>query len=103
MLNDHGWSVRDLLPPHNGVDTSIEAAESVTEAAPVNRVRVYEYLKRNGGATCDEVELALGLSHQTASSRLWELEKMGRAEKTEARRTTRSGRKARVYRALEVR
>lgn len=48
------------------------------------------------GMTCDEVEVALGLSHQTCSARVNELNGVGYI-KVEGKRPTRSGRNARVY------
>ena len=97
------------VPPSNGVDTSQEAAESVAPTAAAMRARVYQMLLVRP-MTCDEIEVALDLRHQTAAARLWELEGNGTQangmprpkliEKTDERRKTRSGRSARVYRAL---
>ena len=49
------------------------------------------------GATCDELEIRLGLSHQTASAAITEMAKSGMIVDSGERRHTRSGRKARVY------
>lgn len=49
------------------------------------------------GATCDEVEVVLGLRHQTASARIRDLVIAKRIFDTGRRRLTRSGRKARIY------
>lgn len=97
------------MPPSNGVDTSQDAAESVAPNAAAMRARVYQMLLVRP-MTCDEIEVALDLRHQTAAARLWELEGNGKTsngeprpkliEKTDERRPTRSGRSARVYRAL---
>lgn len=85
--------------PHAGTDTSAAAAESMKAKAPLLRDRVYESIKarRSEGMTCDEAEVALGLSHQTCSARFNEL--VGRSEIVDSgnRRPTRSGRKAIVY------
>jgi hypothetical protein len=67
--------------------------------------RITEYFKKVGahGATCDEIEVELGLSHQTASARFKELDRKGtiviKMQKTgiATRRKTRRGSKARVF------
>jgi predicted transcriptional regulator len=56
--------------------------------------------KHPDGLTTDEVEQILGLNHQTASPRMWELHKRSLIGDTGKRRKTRSGRLAAVYRAL---
>jgi predicted ArsR family transcriptional regulator len=88
----------DAVPPSVPVDTSEEAAESMVGSAAAIRARVFQFVVAHDGATCDEVEVALKLKHQTASARLWELEGRGLLVKTMERRLTRSGRSARVYR-----
>ncbi len=84
--------------PHNGTDTSFAAAQSKVSSAEIDRERVFNYVVSRGeqGATCDEAEVALGMSHQSCSPRFNELAK-NNLEVTELRRPTRSGRKARVY------
>lgn len=69
-----------------------------SDAATVTE-NVYAYIEGKGdaGATCDEVEVALELRHQTASSRMWDLEGRGRIRKTTATREARSGIKVRIY------
>ncbi len=49
------------------------------------RERVHRHLEACGerGSTDDELEVALGLLHQTASARRRELELMGRVVKTD--------------------
>jgi hypothetical protein len=92
--------------PHNGTDTSREAAESLSEGA-LGRLeqKVYGLIKRAGGTgmTCDEVEAASGLTHQTCSARVNGLaKKVAIGVKLDAddepmRRKTRSGRAAQVW------
>lgn len=65
--------------------------------APILSARVAQHVRESGGATCDEVEVALGLRHQTASARLRELVLKGAIKDSGARRLTRSKRKAAVY------
>lgn len=94
-----------MSPPHvAGSDTSRAAAESIRPHAPRQRDRVLASItaRHSDGMTCDEVELALGLSHQTASARVHELAKAGAIVDSEARRPTRSGRKAAVYVVAKV-
>ena len=64
------------------------------------RGRVLVEIRVRGGATCDEVECALGLRHQTASARICELSEEGRVADSGERRLTRSGRKAVVWREV---
>jgi predicted ArsR family transcriptional regulator len=85
------------LPPSVPVDTSEAAADSMVLVAGTLRFQVYTHLTEQGGATCDEVEVALELRHQTAAARLWELERAGWVEKSALKRINRSGRSAHVY------
>lgn len=48
--------------------------------------------------TCDEIEQELGMSHQTISPRVHELAKLGLIVDSGARRKTRSGRTATIWR-----
>jgi len=62
------------------------------------RLRILgKILMTPNGATCEELEIRLGLSHQTASAAITALVKKGILVDSGERRTTRSGRKARVY------
>jgi len=82
-----------------GSDTSEAAAASVDETTPYLRRRVFDYISARGaeGATCDEVEGALDMRHQTASPRVNELAGRGAIVDSGRRRKTRSGRSAAVY------
>lgn len=90
----------DGRPPHvRGSDTSEGAAESVAgETARLRRRVLGDVAGCADGATCDEVEVRLGLRHQTCSARIRELVLLGRLVDTGAKRRTRSGTPARVYR-----
>jgi hypothetical protein len=81
-------------------DTSKAAAASLS-AETLSRLRfeVRRFIQAAGprGATCDEVEVGTGLSHQTASARCTELMRADLIRDSGARRRTRSGRTARVY------
>jgi hypothetical protein len=60
--------------PHNGTDTSREAAEAIKpDLGRLHRLVLDAIANAPDGLTCREVELITGLSHQTASARLNEL------------------------------
>ena len=97
------WSKAVMSVPTNGTDTSYEAAESMEDSVATLRDRVLDLLRAyTDGLTTDEIEQRLGLNHQTASPRVWELHKRGLIGDSGKRRKTRSGRQARVYRALST-
>lgn len=60
--------------------------------------QVFEYIEKQGvlGATDDEIEAVLGLSHQSVSARRRDLVVSGRVESA-GQRATRSGRPAKVW------
>lgn len=78
-------------------DTSQAAAHSMKDAAKGLRGKVLASLGSEVGATCDQLETFLNLSHQTVSARIRELFLMGKIERI-GERKTRSGRKAAVWR-----
>lgn len=89
-----------MTAPHVvGSDTSLAAAESVERQVPTMQRAVLDCIARgnDNGRTCDEVEVWLAMSHQTASARIRELAKAGAIVDSGERRKTRSGRKAAVY------
>jgi hypothetical protein len=61
------------------------------------KVRAFIASRTTEGATCDEVEVALNLSHQTASARMRGLKVMGEIVETKRTRPTRRGRPAAVH------
>ena len=84
----------------SGSDTSKAAAESVASAVSNMRTQVLDFItSRAQGATDDEIEVALGMRHQTASARRRDLVLSGLVQKSGARRETRSGRQATVWEA----
>lgn len=92
-------STQQMIPilPHNGSATSRAAAASAAKRAPADEARILDVLAATPwGLTCDEIEVALELSHQTASARLRGLSESGRVFH-HGTRATRSGRAARVY------
>jgi predicted transcriptional regulator len=72
-------------------------------ALPQSASRILAELQVRGttGGTCDELEQAMGLSHQTCSARLRELNMKNRIYDSGKRRKTRSGRDAIVWFAVE--
>ena len=92
-------------PFARGSETSRQAAISIQADTNRLRKRVLHYIDRNlgYGATCDEVEVESGLSHQTCSARFRELAQRGQiipkvdSEGKPVTRKTRSGRAAQVW------
>lgn len=78
-------------------ETSAAAARSIAGNSQYQRLRIMDHVIAANGATCDECETALGMSHQATSARLCELSKAGRVCDLGERRPTRSGRKAVVW------
>ena len=91
--------------PAGREQTSRDAFHSVQHsgARTGDQQRVLRYIGDQGGATCDEAEVALQLRHQTASARFNDLKRAGLIVKSGRRRPTRSGRKADVYVVERVR
>ena len=94
------YDLYDGTPPHEaGSSTSVAAARSITGAVGRLQALVLEVLVARGniGATDDELEVRLGLKHQTVSARRRELVLKGLARNSGATRPTRSGRPAAVW------
>lgn len=84
--------------PHSGPATSRAAAVAIVPHLPRLESVVCRAVCAAGttGMTCDEIEQATQLSHQTASARCRALTERGLLEDSGHRRATRSGRKAAV-------
>ncbi len=95
------WLKQHELPwePEAQSETSKQAAAAMLETADTLRAKVYRMIARANrlGATDDEIEVALGLRHQTASARRRELVLAGHVTDSGQRRATRSGRMAVVW------
>lgn len=91
------------LPFVRGSATSKAAALAKEPTAASDGERVLLYIRGCGedGATDDEIETALGFSHQNASARRNGLAKLGAIERVGLRRLTRSGCAAEVWRAVD--
>ena len=93
-----------LLPPSVPVDSSEDAARSMIEHAARLRRIVYDaHVAAPDGCTCDELEVKLLQKHQTVSARIKELLDLNLLYDTGDRRKTRTGRPARVCKALKLR
>ena len=93
-------SVIDVRAPTNGTATSAAAARAVQHRVASDCARILDLLRTKlwSGATCDEVEQLLGLSHQTCSARFRQLALNGRIFKSGDVRPTRTGCDAVVWR-----
>jgi hypothetical protein len=87
--------------PHNGTDTSREAAASMVDHVGRLEGWVLAAIRSaENGLTCDEVEQRCGLTHQCASARVNGLMNKERIVDSKERRLTRSGRRAIVWRVV---
>lgn len=80
-------------------EASIGALISIVHIRGKLKQRVFEALKEYGsdGATCDDLEEALAMKHQTLSARVRELWQEGWISRLSFQKRTRSGRWATVY------
>ena len=81
-------------------ETSLDAAhfQSRTGRAATDEERVLRFIRDRGGATDDDIEIGLKLRHQTASARRNGLVRKGLVVATGAKRKTRTGCKAMIWR-----
>lgn len=92
---------------HKNHPFSRRANLSVVSIKAAVREKVYQYIVSKGdiGATCEEIEVALGLSHQSASARCAELkypsDNGDPLVRESGSRPTKSGRRAAVLVAKE--
>jgi len=85
------------IADRKAMSNSTEALKSMKAVIPSKRMNVYDHIKfQTFGATCDDVEVALGMKHQTASARIRELAQIGLIASRGVRKT-RSGRNATVW------
>ena len=83
---------------HKNADTSCEAYKGTpSKVRSKIRQQIAAKIEELQNATCDEIEVLLGLSHQCISARISELHKDEIIKDSGERRLTRLGRKARVY------
>lgn len=96
-------SVKSCVPFVAGSETSEAAARSMEDSAVSYEMMVLNFIRSRGehGATADECQAALGLTHQNGSARVSILAGRGAIIRTEEKRKTRQGRGAFVYVAPE--
>jgi len=78
-------------------ETSREAWESVAALLPAVDARIVRVIEEQCGATCDEVEVATSMSHQTVSAEIRHMYEAGLLTEVGICRPTRSGRSALVW------
>jgi hypothetical protein len=90
---------RGEAPSVRGDSTSEAAAASKSQTKAADERRVWDYIRHLGtwGATCDEVEVDLGLLHQNASARIRTLVLKGKLRDSKSTRLTRNKREAHVW------
>ena len=84
-------------------DTSIEAKNYMDTSGHSSnmRKRILQYIIDRKGATCDEVEVDLGMKHQSASASIRQLVKDEILIRSPEKRLTRSCRRAIVWKLNE--
>ena len=87
------------LPYAKGSATSKAAATHVAPRAGSMRARILEFIVARGahGATMEEIEIGLGMKHQTVGPRKRELETAGLIRNAGVERVTTSGCMASVW------
>lgn len=97
MSNQPRLPFNGTAPFVAGSETSEAAAEGMRASAATLRGKILRVLAERGPSTCDEVEVALNMRHQTASARIRELALQCRIVDSNVKRFTRSKRKAIVW------
>ncbi len=90
--------------PHNGTDTSRDAAESIAPVVNELARGVYDFIKSRGpfGATDEEQQMNLGIPGNTQRPRRNRLEAAGLIRRSGDKRATASGRMAHVWVASDL-
>jgi hypothetical protein len=103
-MSDEGFQQPFMFPPTNGTETSRMAAESVANTAAAQRATVLkavrEWTELAGGATREQLEVYTGIQGNSIRPRVDELRRLRMVEEIDEMRKTRSGRMAKVLRAL---
>lgn len=88
---------------HKGNPESVEANVKIHKSKEAIREKILQYIRAMGmdGATCEQIEIALDISHQTASARCAELKNLKLVIDSGSRRETRTGTKAAILRAVK--
>jgi hypothetical protein len=77
----------DICQRHHGGNAESVAAHLCTDKERDTK-RILGHLRSVGEATCDEVEIALNIKHQTASARMSEMNRDGMIVPGHRRRTS---------------
>ena len=85
------------IPTNTKIDTCRESARELEQHKSKYRKMIYEFIKDSLGKTCDEIEVSLGLRHQTASCFIRFLTQDGLLRDSGNRRITRANRQAIVW------
>lgn len=92
---------QDICANNHGGNPQSDAAHSITaDSAPILRRQILERIKEIP-STCDEVEVALSLPHQTVSARISELKRDGFIV-ADGTRLTRTATKAAIYHSTDL-
>ena len=76
---------------HGGNEFSVAANDHASAGKAEDRLRIAAFLRERAfGMTCDEIEVGLGMRHQTVSARLVDLKRAG-VVIVSGRRATRTG------------
>ena len=78
-------------------DTSLEALNSMQKRIIPLREQIFYLIRKKNGLTCEQIEIMLSISHQTASARINELIKSKQIADIGMRRMNKSGRDAIVW------
>ena len=89
----------DICSKHHGGNAQSTAANAKTNKTR-DAARILALLEAVGASTCDDVEMALGMSHQTCSARFSDLKRAGLIEPT-AKQKTRTGCLAMAWRKVK--
>jgi len=85
----------DICHNYHGGNAESVKANPNQQKKHLDRAKILNHISLHGPKTCDEIEIDLGMSHQTASARCSELKRDEILEKI-GTRPTRSGRSAAV-------
>lgn len=100
-FDDYNLQTSRTAPTRYDVPTSLESARKMDKDNSKSRYRqkIFRFIQDRAGygATCDEVEVFLGIRHQTASCFIRFLTQDLLLQDTQMRRKTRTGRNAIVW------
>jgi len=91
--------MNETIPTQEHIDTCVFSRDKLAKNKHEYRHKIYSEILLSGGATCDEIEVALNMKHQTASCFISNLKDDELLYDTGDRRMTRYGRKAIVWKA----